>query len=619
MHVPRPNAAPIIRQFDFSNAAPNVNAIYNLPANTIITLIPIRIGNLTPIGMFIVGTGGPQNPQTPNEPNFGSAPNFYPACSTEVVLIDPVAPPPAGEFLGGISFQAVNLNDLQTSNPGLALQFGQATAAYYQQIDPRNKRPTLAQFKSTNGFPTNEIKAAFANSGDLGFGREMHCTKQIASDGQQDVACYVTNYGSILTPDGQDAADASAALSLPAGDPNLPNPVATVAMEWSRIESSPGNAVEFDDPQRVVKFYVYNSDGSAKLPSADLDSGLNIRARPVPQLCMICHGGQFPTAAGPGGVPVFNSRNDVKLGSQFLPFDLHFYTLAPPDSKADPATQTRFRQLNQDIVQATQPFSSITDVITGMYQANPASQDEAFVITGWNSHPVHRSMYKQVVARACRTCHIANSFPALRFQTAQQAISDPSNTARLGNIEQRVCVQGVMPHAKRTHEIFWTGNIFSTSGVDPYMPAVLQLFGDTFGTAGNGWNGQLCGQFTQGQPTPPSIYTTQVYPIWQAKGCTGCHLGGTPPGGLNIQDKSQFPQLLQASSELATMKRVTPNNPGQSYLAHKVKGTQAQAGVGGSGNRMPQVAGSSCTGTACLSAAQLGTVDAWINAGAPPP
>jgi hypothetical protein len=337
---------------------------------------------------------------------------------------------------------------------------------------------------------------------------------------------------------------------------------------------------------------------------------------------MICHGGQFPTATGAGGVPVFNSRNDVKLGSQFLPFDLHFFTLAPPDSKANPQTQTRFRQLNQDIVQATQPHQAIADVVTGMYQGNPAQQDENFVVAGWNSHPVHQTMYRDVVARACRTCHIANSFPALRFQTAQQAISDPSNSARLGNIEQRVCVQGVMPHAKRTHEIFWTGNTFLNNSItEPYMPGILQLFGDTFGTGGNGWNGQLCGIFTQGQPTPPSIYTQQVHPIWQAKGCTGCHLGNTPPAGLNLADVTKFPQLLQNASELPTMRRVTsppqPPDPSQSYLAHKIKGTQA--GVGGSGTRMPQVAGQDCTGSDCLSAGQIGTVDNWINAGAPPP
>ena len=176
-----------------------------------------------------------------------------------------------------------------------------------------------------------------------------------------------------------------------------------------------------------------------------------------------------------------------------------------------------------------------------------------------------------------------------------------------------------MPHARRTHEIFWTANVVSSG--DPYMPGILQLFGDTFGNASNGWNGQLCGEFTQGQPTPPSIYTLQVYPIFAAKGCTGCHLGATPPQGLNLLDSnkptsdplSTFPQLLQNAGQLATMGRITANDPAQSYLSHKVKNTQGT--VGGGGQIMPPPS----SGQTPLNATQTGTVDAWITAGAPPP
>ena len=104
-----------------------------------------------------------------------------------------------------------------------------------------------------------------------------------------------------------------------------------------------------------------------------------------------------------------------------------------------------------------------------------------------------------------------------------------------------------MPHAKRTHEIFWTS-------IGPHMPSILQVFGDTFKTGSNGWKGQLCGQFTSGGATPPSLYVTSVYnPIWIPKGCNACHIGGTPPAGLNIADTnkplsdpaSTFPQLLE--------------------------------------------------------------------------
>ena len=622
--IPMPGAAPKVMNINITNTAPSVHVIYNLPINTNIILVPIRAGTVspptppTPIGTFVVNTGGAQNPQNPNLPAFGTAPNYYPACSTRVILTDPGVPPPAGEFLHGLfSFAAVNLTDLAVSDPALATQFNAATTAYYQQVDPRGKRLTLEAFQATNGLAggtglqppaapaAGELRAIFGNSGDLGFGRDMHCKKTVASDGLQDVACYVTNYGNILTPDAQDVVDAVGAV----------NPIATVAMEWSRIESSPGNLVEFDDPQRVVKFFVYVKDGATtKLAlAADLDSGLDLRARPIPQLCMVCHGGQFPTAPSAAGVPVFNNRNDVKLGARFLPFDLHYYSFAAsPFDKA--SQQGTFKQLNEDIVKATQPGAATDELITALYTPGPG-QNENAIVAGWNGNPVHQVMYRDVIGRTCRTCHVANPFPALTFRTAQQAISDPSNTARLGNIEQRVCVQGVMPHAKRTHEIFWTS-------IGPHMPSILQVFGDTFKTGSNGWNGQLCGQFTSGGATPPSLYVTSVYnPIWIPKGCNACHIGGTPPAGLNIADTnkplsdpaSTFPQLLQSASQLPSMLRDKASDPANSYLSHKIKGTQGA--VGGSGGRMPQ----GCSGGSCLSAAESAAVDAWINAGTPPP
>ena len=79
-----------------------------------------------------------------------------------------------------------------------------------------------------------------------------------------------------------------------------------------------------------MKFYVFNGAGNATLAAANLD---NHGARPVPQLCMVCHGGalvkpQVDVNGQP--VPVFAVRDDVKMGSVFVPFDLRYYTFAPP-------------------------------------------------------------------------------------------------------------------------------------------------------------------------------------------------------------------------------------------------------------------------------------------------
>lgn len=579
-------AAPKVLAPLINNAPPSQHVVYNLPSNTNIVLVPIRVTDNIPVGTFVVNTGGPQNPTDPNLP----AGPPYNACSTQVELHELALPgtPNFGEFLQGfLTFKAANLDELAVSDPTLKAQFEQATANYYAQIDPRGKRLTLAGFKATNGLDGTETRAIYANAGDLGFGRDMHC-KQTG----QDVACFVTNYGTYSTDDDLDVQDAvDEALN-----PGTKVPVATVAMEYSRIENPPADPQEFTDPDRVVKFYVYSADGTQLLKSANLD---DLGARPIPQLCMVCHGGAFP--GGPTlGVPPFNSRNDVKLGSVFIPFDLHFFKFSSTAGFTKADQQDEFKTLN-NLVAGTNPTPAIQEVITQMYTANPNQQDENFVVPGWNAQPIDRGMYRDAVGRACRTCHASQPVASLRFNQRTQA------TDILGAIETRVCTQHVMPHARRTHEIFWLS-------VGPHMPAQLQVFGDNYNV--NGWTGTKCGEFTPGGPTPASIYTSTIQPIWDGIGtgadaCTACHTGGGT-AGLTLDAGVSYGELVNVNStQLPSMKRIKPNDVANSYLIHKVEGTQAS--VGGSGQRMP------LTGPPFLSNTDIQKIKDWINQGAPPP
>lgn len=94
-------------------------------------------------------------------------------------------------------------------------------------------------------------RAAYLNHNDLGFGRDMHCLRN-----GQDVACWVTNYG---TPDfGPDTgytypdnADLAAARS---------GPRATVTMEFTDVPAEPG--------RRFVTFYAYGG-GTGTAPRID--------------------------------------------------------------------------------------------------------------------------------------------------------------------------------------------------------------------------------------------------------------------------------------------------------------------------------------------------------------
>ncbi len=619
--IPQPSGnAPKVKVQLMSNGAPSEHAIYNLPTNTNIVLVPSSITpNTTPFGVFVVNTGQKQNPTSPNQP---AGPPFT-ACSTQVTLTQQAIPtaPLSGEFLHGLfSFSAANLDELSPGDPSqnaIITAIAGATANYYAQVDPRAKRSTLLGFRQTNGFADNVgnplpgvTNVKYANSGDLGFGRDMYCKSQAASDGQTDYACYVSNYGNVTTADLQDAIDAAAGGA----------PVATVAMEYSRIESPNGTASEFDDvtaPIRTVKFYVYNSAGSATLAAANLDGH---GARPVPQLCMVCHGGALvkpQTDVNGQPVPVFAARDDVKMGSVFVPFDLRYYTFAPPPH--DKATQQPdYKTLNTTIVRPVAVATgdtAIANVVDEMYSGGAANQHEDFTVAGWRApaapEPAKAAFYQGTVSNACRMCHNAQPFPGLRFEAASDFVS------RLPQVGSRVCTQHVMPHAERTHEIFWgiADPTVVIPATTPHMAAQLQIFGTQFGAAadwiGTGGNPPafVCGtSFTSGGSTPVSFYEQNIQSKWGAYGCTGCHAGNSGAAGLGLGDGFSYANIVNvASSELASMKRIKPLDSAHSYLYHKIVGDQAS--VGGSGSRMPL----GCSGASCVSAADLAAIQNWID------
>ena len=89
---------------------------------------------------------------------------------------------------------------------------------------------------------------------------------------------------------------------------------------------------------------------------------------------------------------------------------------------------------------------------------------------------------------------------------------------------------------------------------------------------------------------------------------TGCHVGTSPQEGLTLSSGQTLGNVVNvASRQLPTMNRVTPNQPDNSYLVHKVQGTHLAEG--GSGNRMPE-------GLAPLPQAEIDLIRAWVQAGA---
>lgn len=115
-------------------------------------------------------------------------------------------------------------------------------------------------------------------------------------------------------------------------------------------------------------------------------------------------------------------------------------------------------------------------------------------------------------------------------------------------------------------------------------------------------SGEIRGQFAPNAPTLATLQTDIFTPI-----CSGCHtgVGSTLPGVQNFTTTSAtFAATVNvASLEQATLVRIRPYDPDNSYLVRKIEG---DAGI--TGSRMP-LGGQ-------LTQAQIDKIRAWAAAGA---
>jgi hypothetical protein len=361
------------------------NVIYNLPTGLSYTLeIFESVGATKVLKQPLTGLTGPA---------WGGVGN--PGLSEPDCVIQTVK---FGDVVGD---SGAFSNFLERKNVGDLAQ----AKGYYKTIDPRSDplvptpRETLGGFWEENGFdgnPLNEVRTTFINFSDLGFGRDMHCRKDPITF---DVACYVTNYGAgDQAPGNYDLA--KAADTTTAG--------ATVAMEYS---PGPGGT-------KIVKFYAYGGgdQDSPRIESANLDGA---GEKYIPNLCLNCHGGSYQP-----NNPNDPTSDEVNMGSSFREFDIHSYrdgTLGDkPNELAsglheivnmDPSLpplgqQTKFLQQNQ-LVLATAPEAAIGEIINLWYPNSVPPFAPNVVPQGWDIDASTRDLYLKVVAKYCRTCHIA--------------------------------------------------------------------------------------------------------------------------------------------------------------------------------------------------------------------
>jgi hypothetical protein len=329
-----------------------------------------------------------------------------------------------------------------------------STAAYYAAIDPTNSKTTFADWKSANSMAVNpdanndgnlynddattgEVSAAYANAGDLGFGRGMHAKKV-----GNNVAFYVCNYPTV------DEARINA------------NQGACVAMEYSPVP--PGTT-------RFTKFYVFNAAGD-RIASANLDGR---GEKFVPGLCMACHAGSYnppEVINASGNIPAHrrfrvSPPGNPNQSSQFLPFDLDAFEYSAISGFRRQDQEGKFKTLNQR-VQDTGPNNAITQLITGWYVGNSPTQISTFVpAPGWTGSVAQSDLYSQVVKPSCRTCHVAQD------GVIDWSLYSDFNT-RASFSKLLICTQRVMPHALVTYNRFWLSQT-------PNQPAALGAAGLT--------------------------------------------------------------------------------------------------------------------------------------------
>ncbi len=110
-------------------------------------------------------------------------------------------------------------------------------------------------------------------------------------------------------------------------------------------------------------------------------------------------------------------------------------------------------------------------------------------------------------------------------------------------------------------------------------------------------------------------FAATVQPIFTAScALSGCHAGSSPAMGMNLSDGQAYANIVNVPAaetvSSSGLMRVLPDFPDQSYRVLKFQGTHTQAGVDGSGGRMP------LGGLDALTQAQIDAIRQWISDGA---
>jgi mono/diheme cytochrome c family protein len=442
--------------------------------------------------------------------------------------------------------------------------------AYYRAIDPGNERDTLAKYKAKNGFETGtgtEWNVIFGDRRDLGYGRRMY----MRQNPDKTMAFYVENYLIQAGP-----AYAYSPLNLDAAIVRDSRwHVGTNAIEFT---PGPNGGAPFP------KFYNYNAAGVRQL-FVNLDNR-GLKAMPGP--CISCHGGRGDALTPPDatGKRLFNlvqngvsqQRGDVQARLHpFEPDVFDFSTTRAGWSRAE--LEASIKAINTAIL-CTYPLtapssapedqcrrtvggsewqSTAANLIKNAYGGDglpsPTFIDD-YVPESWLKAG-QSTLYKEVVATSCRTCH------AMRGTNAQSDIDFNAYDKFVGyadRIKTHVFDRGNMPLAFIVYDAFWD---------DPRRPALLADFLQAQGYNVRDAQGNVIRPGRPlADPGPSRVSTPGAIPLsaegsLYSNGYAWTLVSG--PSGASIADAGSVRATLNASTPGTYVVRlVTSNGSAQS-------------------------------------------------------
>jgi hypothetical protein len=368
------------------------------------------------------------------------------------------------------------------------------------------KSVRIGEFKQTTSLLPDEPKAVFINETDLNLTRDHHSIAYGAdSQGREQMAAYVCNHpGAAADPNidptglfpAQSGIDTAIdnVLKVDTTHPQGQNLVACVAMDRSSdIVDVNGNKTRDHVGEPFTRFLIFGPNGDL-LPSVNLDGN---GEKFVPGTCVACHGGNnyfalaynmppiFPAPAPStrifGGFPE-TGEGTPDLQSYFLPYDVGNFLFSSKRPNTLDDLQLPIFELNENawLVDRDIAFQNLRTVPNAVSNAFDDLFDRWYhgdIVFDLNALPPSSligspygadadKFYSNVVARSCRSCHVA--MDGANFET-----KDPVKTTDILNL---VCGQAaqngidttassyLMPNSQVTFDRFWLSDQTNVPG-----------------------------------------------------------------------------------------------------------------------------------------------------------